>query len=216
VFVSGYVKDHFNNSPVNASVIYPGSDLAHFSCPENHSFPGNAIGMVYRLDTDKLNAEAIEVFITVARMKPGVRCYIIGDGFYLDYYKKRVKEEGLDNDFIFTGFVSYEELPGYYKKICLVIAPVHDESFGQVTPFAMSMGLPVVGYATGALEEILGSKRTLVEYGDKDALAALAVEMINDPGRREQAGRENKERVHQYFSVEKMISEYEHLYNSIL
>ncbi|MEO6613333.1 MAG: glycosyltransferase family 4 protein [Chitinophagaceae bacterium] len=216
VFVSEYVRKQFNNSPIASSVIYPGSDLTHFTCPADHPFPGNSIGMVYRLDTDKLNPEAIEVFITVARKKPDVLCYIIGDGFYLDHYKSRVKEEGLENNFIFTGFISYEALPGYYKKMSLVIAPVHDESFGQVTPFAMSMGLPVVGYDTGALEEILGSKKTLVKFGDKDALATLAIDMINDPGKRKQAGRDNRERARQYFSVEKMISEYEYLYNSIL
>ena len=131
----------------------------------------------------------------------------------MPHYKKRVKEEGLNSHFEFTGFVSYDELPGYYKKIGLIVAPVHDESFGQVTPFAMSMGLPVVGYDTGAMGEILGSKKSLVKYGDINALAELVVTEMNEPGRRKQEGMENKKRAQDLFSVEKMISSYENLYN---
>lgn len=213
VFVSQYVKDQFNNSPVDSSVIYPGSDLSHFSCLANYVFPNDTIGMVYRLDTDKLSKESIEIFISAVKKKPSLRCYIIGGGYYLSYYKKRVNEEGLNKNFIFTGFVSYDVLPEYYKKIGLIVAPVHDESFGQVTPFAMSMGLPVVGFDTGAMGEILGSKRTLVKYGDINALAELIVDTMNEPAKRKQAGLENRERARAFFSVEKMISSYENLYN---
>ena len=213
VFVSRYVKEQFNDlKSTDSSVIYPGSDLSHFSCPDDYPFPANTIGMVYRLDADKLNMETIEVFIKTVTKEPGLLCYIIGGGYYLDYYKKRVKEEGMKKNFIFTGFISYDLLPGYYKKIGLIVAPVHDESFGQVTPFAMSMGLPVVGYDTGALSEILGGKEMLVKYGDAEALANLIVETVNNPGRKKKWGLENKIRVHAYFSVEKMISGYENLY----
>jgi glycosyltransferase involved in cell wall biosynthesis len=214
VFVSRYVREEFNkDGKIASSVIYPGSDLAHFTCSAGHSFPDHTIGMVYRLDRDKLNEAAIEVFIAAVKKKPEIICYIVGGGYYLNYYKRRVKEEGLKKNFIFTGYVSYESLPGHYKKIGVIVAPVHDESFGQVTPFAMSMGLPVVGYDTGALCEVLGSKDNLVKYGDKEALANLVIEMVNDPQKRKRSGQANYERVHACFSVEKMITEYEKLYS---
>lgn len=217
VFVSRYVQDQFNDQPaIAASVIYPGSDLSHFTCPDGQVFPADTIGMVYRLDTDKLNEETIEVFITALKKKPGLTCYIIGGGYYLNLYKKRVEEEGLGQHFIFTGFVSYEQLPAYYRKIGLIVAPVHDESFGQVTPFAMSMGLPVVGYDTGALSEILGSKEMLVEYGNTEALANLIIEIASNEGQKKKWGRQNKRRVHEYFSVQKMIGDYEDLYKNCI
>ena len=143
-------------------------------------------------------------------------CYIIGGGYYLEYYKKRVSEAGLSGNFIFTGFVSYDSLPAYYRKIGLIVAPVHDESFGQVTPFAMGMGLPVVGYDTGAIKEILGTSETLVKCGDIEALAGLVVETMNNPRQRKQTGKENKERAHNYFSVEKMMDGYENLYKQYI
>ena len=211
VFVSNYVMDNFNDSAVKASVIYPGSDLSHFS-HNNHTQSASGIGMVYRLDTDKLDKDAIEIFITAVKKKPGLKCYIIGGGYYFNYYKKRVKEEGLSSQFQFPGYVSYDSLPGYYKKMAIVVAPVHDESFGQVTPFAMSMGLCIAGYDTGALPEILGYKDTLVRYGNIEELADKIIDLVNNEEKRLQLGQINRHRAQEKFSVEKMITEYEKLY----
>jgi glycosyltransferase involved in cell wall biosynthesis len=214
VFVSDYVRQAFDgNSQTEASVIYPGSDLQFFS--SNGELQGNnhTIGMVYRLDRDKLNAESIEVFIEAMRKMPGLRAYIVGGGFYMKDFRKRVRVEGLSDRFTFTGFVPYQELPQHYKNISLIIAPVHDESFGQVTPFAMGMGLPVAGYDTGAMKEILGSGDTLVPYGDRNALSDMIVSLMNDPAKRKDLGNRNKERARKLFDVSGMIKEYDKLYS---
>ena len=214
VFVSNFVLENFNNSQVPASVIYPGSNFSHFKNAD--TLPDKCIGMVYRLDPDKLNPEAIEVFISAVKRQSDIICYIIGDGYYLDYYQQRVAEEKLEKNFVFTGVVSYSSLPDYYKKISIFVAPVHDESFGQVTPFAMSMGLCVAGYDTGALSEILGSKETLVEYGRIETLADVIVALVNNPEKRAELGKLNQFRTHNNFSVETMISQYQELYSRLI
>ncbi|TFZ67415.1 glycosyltransferase [Hymenobacter sp. UV11] len=214
IFVSKYVLDNFNTSKISCSVIYPGSNFNHFKNDSDSLLSNESIGMVYRLDKDKLNAEAIEIFISVVKKRPSIQCYIVGGGFYFDYYKQRVKEEGLERKIIFTGYVSYKALPDYYKKIGLLVAPVHDESFGQVTPFAMSMGLCVAGYDTGALSEILGSKETLVKYGDIDKLVDSIVSLMGDHRKRLAIGLSNRKRAHELFAVESMIVEYEKIYNT--
>ena len=142
VFVSQYVRDGYDPGQVPSSVIYPGSDFAHFVAAEATP-PDDVIGMVYRLDPDKLDERAIEVFIAAVRRRPGLRCLIVGGGHFLDRYRRRVAEAGLADRFSFPGFVSYGELPSWYGRLALFVAPEHNESFGQVTPFAMSMGLPV-------------------------------------------------------------------------
>lgn len=216
VFVSDYVRAQFNQGAVSSSVIYPGSNFGHFKNEDGRELPGNSIGMVYRLDPDKLNPEAIEVFIAVAKRKPDVTCYIIGGGYYLEYYKKRVAKESLDKNFVFTGFVSYKALPDLYKKMGVFVAPVHDESFGQVTPFAMSMGLAVAGYDIGALSEIIGYDETLAAYGNIDALADIIINLIDNPEKRISMGRANKARAITHFSVGSMIEAYVRLYDSCL
>lgn len=102
----------------------------------------------------------------------------------LPHYKRRVEEEGLKSSFTFTGNISYKDLPDYYKKFSVFVAPVHDESFGQVTPFAMSMGQVVVGWDIWALSEILGTNDTLVKYGDYSRLSDIIIELCNNDFRR--------------------------------
>jgi glycosyltransferase involved in cell wall biosynthesis len=216
VYVSQYVLDEFNNSEKPCSVIYPGSDMQHFSKKEGSVSPDHVIGMVYRLDTDKLNEKAIEVFISAVKLMPSLQCYIIGGGYYFDAFRERVRQEGQEKNFIFTGFVSYDALPDYYKKIGLIVAPVHDESFGQVTPFAMGMGLPVAGFDTGALKEILGSSEMLVPYGEVQALAERIVQVMQSPDWRKKTGTFNRQRALDYFTVEKMIGDYTSLYQQYL
>ena len=213
IFVSKYVQENFDNHSAASTVIYPGSNFYHFQNKDIGLLPNNTIGMVYRLDQDKLNAEAIEVFIMAVKKSPDINCYIIGGGYFLEYYKKRVAEEQLEESFTFTGIVSYSLLPEYYKKFGVFVAPVHDESFGQVTPFAMSMGLSVAGYNTGALSEILGYKDTLVEYGNIEGLANVIVDLVINREKRIELGQLNQERAHQKFSVESMLSGYQDLYD---
>ena len=217
VFVSDYVADNFNIDPQTPwSVIHPGSDFNHFKNEDIEALPENSIGMVYRLDGDKLNAKAIEVFIAAVRKKPVLTCHIIGDGELYDSFKRRVAEEGLSNNFVFYGTVSYRQLPDYYRKFSIFVAPVHDESFGQVTPFAMSMGQAVAGYDVGGLPEILGSRETLVESGNVDKLSDLIVSLTDNREKRTSLGRANQRRAAENFSVEAMIEKYQQLYSRFL
>jgi len=217
IYVSRYVAQEFNgDNPTPHSVIYPGSDMRHFSNDQIEALPRNTIGMMYRLDPDKLNEAGIDVFIQLAKNNPGLHCYIIGDGPLVIPYKRKVKSNGLNSQFSFPGFIGYRDLPGYYKKMSIIIAPVHDESFGQVSPFAMGMGLAVAGYDTGALGEILGSTETLAQTGDVKSLVQIVQGLIDNTERRIQLGKKNQERARKWFSTEEMIKKYEALYQSCL
>jgi glycosyltransferase involved in cell wall biosynthesis len=216
VFVSDYVRREFNNVATDSSVIYPGSDFSHFKNEDVDRLPEKSIGMVYRLDNDKLRSDAIEVFIETVKKDPTIKARVVGVGHFLNEYKRRVREEDLESNISFTGFVSYDDLPAMYKRFSIFVAPVHDESFGQVTPFAMGMGMCVAGYNTGAMSEILGTDETLRPTGDVDTLATLIVELANDTDRRKNIGLANRERASQSFPVEHMLRQYRELYSRVL
>ncbi|MBE0555836.1 MAG: glycosyltransferase family 4 protein [Proteobacteria bacterium] len=143
VYVSEYARNLFNPVPDNSRVIFPGSNLELFERLD-HDFPDDAIGMVYRLERDKLNEESIDVFIDVVKKRPSTKAYIIGAGTFLRLYEEKVRAAGVLDNFLFTGCIAYESLPDYYRKFSLFVAPVWKESFGQVSTFAMSMGIPYV------------------------------------------------------------------------
>ena len=217
IFVSEYVRRRFGGEiadPGMTSVIYPGIDLSRFGGPYCDPEAENAIGMVYRLEDDKLKSDAIDLFIEVVRRRPRTKVYIVGGGRFLLPYLERTIAAGVRNNFRFTGYVPYEELPKWYDRFAVFVAPVWTESFGQVAPFAMRKRCAVAGYAVGALSEILGGSETL-GTGLQEA-AEIVVALLNDPLRIRAIGRRNEERAGRLFDVRIMVSRYRDVYDQVL
>jgi glycosyltransferase involved in cell wall biosynthesis len=215
VYVSNYVRHEFGALNRRNVTIYPGCNLPFFS-RRNPNIPDDCIGMVYRLEGDKLNDQSIDAFIKVVQRRPGTRALIVGGGSYLKSYRQAVQRAGVSSAFTFTGYVSYDELPAFYERLSLFVAPIHRESFGQVVPFAMIMKIPVVGYDVGALQEIIKDERLLAPAGNTNALADVIIELLDDRERRLRIGLLNHKRAQQFFSLEAMCSQYEAFYNEVI
>jgi glycosyltransferase involved in cell wall biosynthesis len=215
VYVSNYVYDTFGQRNEKSSVIYPGCNFDIFTSKKQVP-PDNCIGMVYRLEKDKLNEQSIDVFIKVAQRRPETKVLIVGGGSYLEPYKNAVNLAGVTESFIFTDYVSYQSLPSLYEQMSIFVAPVWQESFGQVSPFAMNMGIVVVGYNIGALSEIIGTTELLAPPGDSDKLADIIIELLNNRNKRISIGAYNRERARKLYSIEVMVNSYKINYQSLL
>jgi glycosyltransferase involved in cell wall biosynthesis len=216
VFVSDYVRSLYGRSDTRNLTIYPGSNFKLFSRPEGTTPPDGCVGMVYRLEKDKLDETAIDIFIEVLHRRPQAKVLIVGGGRFLERYRTRVERAGLASSVTFTAYVAYEDLPRFYDRMSIFVAPPHTESFGHVVPLAMNMGIPVVAYDVGALPEILDNDEVLAPAGDIGAIATKIVELLDDRGRRLRIGMANRERAQRLFSVEKMIKDYQALYDELL
>ena len=215
VYVSEYARDTFGVRHLPNKVIYPGSNFSFFD--RGNSMPDpDTIGMVYRLDQDKLNEFSIAPLISALQRRPRTKALVVGGGYYLELFRQKVAAAGLTERFTFTGYVAYEALTAYYQQMAIFVAPVHQESFGQVTPFAMNMGIPVVAYNVGALDEILTDSSVLAPAQDSDAMAEIIVELLDDPARRHVIGEANRQRANQLFSVETMVAAYQEVYQAVL
>ena len=212
VFVSQTVLDRFG-SDAPAQVIHPGIDLAQFAPRPFHPDAGDAVGMVYRFERDKLNEASIEPFIQLVRQRPQTRVILIGDGSLFAPFHARVTEEGLTDRFEFMGSVPYEALPDQYARFRVFVAPVWQESFGQVVPFAMAMGLAVAGNRIGALPEILGDDATLGTTAEETA--AIIARLLDDPAALEAIGARNRSIARTAFGVDQMAIQYARLYREI-
>jgi glycosyltransferase involved in cell wall biosynthesis len=214
VFVSQTVLDTFGSAPP-ARVIHPGVDLSLFAPPARTDPSAyDAIGMVYRLEPDKLNEGSIEPLIAVVKRRPQTRAIIVGDGALFSHFRARVAEERLLDRFEFTGAVPYSELPSQYARFKVFVAPVWQESFGQVVPFAMSMGLAVAGNRVGALPEILGDSSLLA--APPRELADHVLRLLDDRDAIDAVGRRNRAIAGAAFSVERMAVDYLDLYRSVV
>ena len=215
-YVSDYVRSVFGEPDPRHVTVYPGSDFGLFTRAQDEHAPEDCVGMVYRLERDKLNEDAIQPFIHIARMRPGTRILIVGGGSLLESFQAAVKIAGLTDRFEFTGYVPYGALPDLYRRMSLFVAPVWKESFGQVAPFAMSMKVPVVGYDVGALGEIIGNQTLLAPAGDAEALAKIALRLLNEPQQRRAIAEAQQKRAQERFSVEAMIAQYAQLYAEVI
>jgi glycosyltransferase involved in cell wall biosynthesis/ubiquinone/menaquinone biosynthesis C-methylase UbiE len=212
VYVSDYVKRRFGDDSYPEEVIHPGSDFSLFTASPGGGGERHAIGMVYRLEPDKLDEHAIEPFIEVVRRRPQTPVIIVGGGTLLEPFRERVRRAGVEANFEFTGYVPYAALPGIYDRLALFVAPVWQESFGQVSSFAMSMGVPVTGYDVGAIPEIVDDPALVAPAGSRERLAQIIVDLLENPQRRLAVAARQRQRAHTRYSVESMIDRYARIY----
>lgn len=219
VFVSNYVVEQFYNvNDLRTTVIYPGSNFEMFTrnVQQKNYLAHDTIGMVYRLGYDKLNRKSIDVFIRTVQKRPQTKALIVGGGPQYDYYIDKVKTAKVFDNFVFTGYVPYVTLPDWYKKFTIFVAPVWQESFGQVSPFAMSMGMPVAGYRVGALNEIINNETLLAEPDNVEELSDILVRLLDDYDKCVEIGKNNQKRAQELFGVQKMVDDYYALYQEVL
>ncbi len=218
IFVSQFVLEQFGAqakaSGATLAVIHPGIDLGKFGGLQSAADAENAIGMVYRLEDDKLREDSIELLIEVVRRRPRTRAYVVGGGRLLEPFLAATERAGVRENFRFTGYVPYETLPGWYEKFRIFVAPVWKESFGQVAPFAMCKGCAVAGFDVGALGEICGGRETL--GASVPQVADIIVELLEDPGRLRRIGKANSIRAREMFGLDTMIAHYTVLYDQLL
>lgn len=80
--------------------------------------------------------------------------------------EQAVKEAGLEDRVVFTGYINDQELAGLYNKSKLYIFPSLSEGFGLPPLEAMAHGLPVVSSNATCLPEVLGD--AAVYFNPKD------------------------------------------------
>jgi len=91
-----------------------------------------------------------------------------------------VRELGLENDIIFTGYIPDEELPEIYNLADVFAFPSLYEGFGLPPLEAMACGCPVVTSNTSSLPEVVGDAGIMVSPLDVDGLAKGIYDILNN------------------------------------
>ena len=121
-----------------------------------------------RITPEKGTAAAIRV----AR-RAGLEIVVVGEVYDRGYFAREIVPL-LDGVHVFRA-LPRERIWALMSRASVTLMPIEwDEPFGLVAAEAQLAGCPVVGYARGALPEIVpqGSGGVLVSPGDEDALAA--------------------------------------------
>jgi phosphatidylinositol alpha-mannosyltransferase len=118
---------------------------------------------------------------------PRTHLLIAGDGPLRRYYAR--KAAPLGESVRFLGHV-YDERPGHYGSSDLYVCPTTRASFGITLLEAMACGTPMIVSDIIGFRELVdgGGEAVLVPADQPEAWARAAVELIEDPRRREAMG----------------------------
>ncbi|CAA0204415.1 glycosyltransferase family 1 protein [Klebsiella oxytoca] len=91
-----------------------------------------------------------------------------------------IKNYNLEDNIIFTGFISDEMLPNYYRGALVLIMPSIYEGFGLPVIEAMACGIPTIASATTSLGEIAGDASLLIDPFDVESIKDALEKIISD------------------------------------
>lgn len=120
----------------------------------------------------------------------------------VERYQAQARRLGVSERVTFTGPVDYnKEAPAFLSLGDIAVSPKFSttEGSGKVLNY-MALGQPVVAYDTPVHREYLGEWGTYVPPGDIDSLAAAIRTLVHDEGRREQLGRQLRQRAARHYS----------------
>jgi N-acetyl-alpha-D-glucosaminyl L-malate synthase BshA len=144
-----------------------------------------------------------------------VRLMLVGDGPDRQRLMQRARELDVARSVCLVG--THAEFVDYLRHADAFVLPSESESFGVAALEAMSCGVPVVAYRVGGLPEVVTPEvGRLVEPFDLEALAAAALEIVSDEGRRDAIGRAARARAETLFRREPAIDRYEEHYRRVL
>lgn len=132
-------------------------------------------------------------------------------GWMYDLIFELVKELGLVNDVIFTGYVAEEDVPILMCGASIFVFPSLYEGFGIPPLEAMACGTPVITSNVSSLPEVVGNAGIMVPPKDVTLLKDKIWELLTDQALRNQlrqAGFEQAKKFTWQRSADKLVEIY--------
>lgn len=148
----------------------------------------------------------LEAFASLATEYPDAQLHVVGDGPEEDRLRHTIASMGLDSRVHFWGY--RDDVHDFLRSTYLYVHPSPPsrfvESFGRGVVEAMSQGVPVVCFRSGALEEIVLHEQTglVCEQETVASLAANVRRFLDDRRFRASCGRAGLTRFRENYSDE--------------
>jgi phosphatidylinositol alpha-mannosyltransferase len=181
--------------PGDYEIIPNGVDISYFrpDVPPIQEYCDGKLNIVFmgRLEFRKGINYLLKAFQEVKAEMPETRLIICGPGTKLRRrYEQWVKDVHLQ-DVVFTGMVSYEQQPSYYRTADIFCAPATSrESFGMILLEAMATGRPIVATNIEGFAAVVtnGEEGILVPPMTVRPLAEALLKLLKDKQLRQQMG----------------------------
>lgn len=216
-------NSEFINSQLNATfkgkVVYGGIDIDKYKNKNtNRQTKLKTVACIAQLTLWKNQIDFIKAAQIIHKKNVEVEFLIIGDTLnprditYKERLIEDVKNHNLVDVIKFVGF--QKDVIVILSEIDVLIHPAIEEPFGRVLIEAMSMEIPVVGYKSGGIQEVIVNKETgyLIAPYDYELLATKTIELLENDGLRLKFGQEGRKRVAEKFCIKKHVNDMEKLF----
>jgi N-acetyl-alpha-D-glucosaminyl L-malate synthase BshA len=140
---------------------------------------------------------------------------LVGDGPARPEAEEEARTLGVQEDVRFLG--KLDSTAQLLRSADLFLLPSEEESFGLAALEAMACGVPVIASRVGGLPEVVvhGETGALAPVGAVDTMASAALQLLCDPAR-SAAAREASIRRAETFTADRIVPQYEALYQRVL
>jgi len=181
------------------------------------SLPADALclGIVGRFGPFKRHVQLLEAFEQIAPRFPKARLLIVGGGGSEEAaVARRVQASAFRARLHLLGFQS--DPRACYQALELLIVPSVNEGLSNVALEAMACGVPALVRAGCGHEQLItpGLDGWIETLPTSEDLAARLAEILAEPSRLVDFGRNARKKVAAQFSLESMIAAYEDLYRA--
>jgi glycosyltransferase involved in cell wall biosynthesis len=203
--VSAYDEKDLQRSGYDQTGILPiVLDESRYNIPPNREltrwYQDEAPNLLFvgRLVPNKRQEDLIKLLYYFRRVEPTARLFLVGSPWlpaYADWLRELADELEVDDEVIFTGYVSQQDLVTYYKMADVYISMSEHEGLGKPLLESMYLGVPIMAYAAAAVPETLGSSGILFHDKDYEALAELLGILMHGSGFRQRILARQQERI---------------------
>jgi len=198
---------NFCNIPNPISLVCDAADIPQ----SKRSAP--VILFMGRLEREKGIFDLIDA-VTALRMRyPQLELQIAGDGD-IGAVRRWAADRGVANAIHFLGWIAGVAKADALRKADALVLPSYVEGMPMSALEAMAAGTPVVATCVGALPEIIADGVTgfLVKPGDVPGLTCVIDRLLSSATLRRRLSKNARDRVAQYYSLERVIPQIEALY----
>lgn len=174
------------------------------------------VGFLGRLSFEKGADILIRAAPAILRKQRTAHLVVVGDGPERADLERMAQELGIFKRVHFLGY--RQDIPEILSALDVVAVPSRQAGFELILAEAMASGVPVVASKVGPIPEVIADGETglLVPPQDHEAFADAIIKLLGQPDRRKRMGEAGKKRVLEKFTVQKMVSQYEALYERLV
>ncbi|MGQ4273178.1 glycosyltransferase family 4 protein [Terrihabitans sp. B22-R8] len=201
---------------VLSTTIMHGVDLDKFRPSEDRAaewaktgLPGRyGIGAFGRIRHQKGTDLFVQAMCRLLPKYPDFTAVVIGlatpdNAGFLNELRRRVTDAGLTDRILFLGELPADEIPGWFRRLLIHVAPQRWEGFGLTPLEAMASSTAVVATRAGVFEHLVADAETgfVVDIEDLPTLTSRLETLMADPGRAELMARSGRVRAEKAFGL---------------